>query len=155
MSEQPRHLKAVVLDWAGTMVDHGSLAPMGVFVEAFRRFGLEITIEEARGPMGMAKRAHIATLLALPRIERLWRNAHSGRPPTESLRCRFEQPPHLGVLEMAQSKIDGIDANRPLDRVVVEVRREYRSDGRLSYDSGLVRRGATRFGRTRCCLIQP
>ena len=29
---QPHHLKAVVFDWAGTMVDHGSLAPMGVFV---------------------------------------------------------------------------------------------------------------------------
>jgi beta-phosphoglucomutase-like phosphatase (HAD superfamily) len=48
------HLKSVVFDWAGTMVDHGSLAPMGVFVEAFRRFGIEITVDEARGPMGMA-----------------------------------------------------------------------------------------------------
>ena len=84
MTKPLQHVKSVVFDWAGTMVDHGSLAPMGVFVEAFRRFGLEITIEEARGPMGMAKRAHIATLLALPRIERLWRNAHSGRPPTDA-----------------------------------------------------------------------
>ena len=63
-----RHVRAVVLDWAGTMVDHGSLAPMGVFVEAFARFGVEITIEEARGPMGMAKRPHIAALMAQPRI---------------------------------------------------------------------------------------
>lgn len=77
------HLKAVVFDWAGTMVDHGSLAPMGVFVEAFRRFGVEITVDEARGPMGMAKRAHIAALLALPRVERLWCSVH-GRSPTES-----------------------------------------------------------------------
>ena len=84
MTKPLLHLKSVVFDWAGTMVDHGSLAPMGVFVEAFRRFGIEITIDEARGPMGMAKRAHIATLLALPRIERLWRDAHGGRPPTDA-----------------------------------------------------------------------
>ena len=84
MTKSVRHLRSVVFDWAGTMVDHGSLAPMGVFVEAFRRFGLEITTEEARGPMGMAKRAHVAALLALPRIERLWRDAHGGRPPTEA-----------------------------------------------------------------------
>ena len=84
MTKLLQHVKSVVFDWAGTMVDHGSLAPMGVFVEAFRRFGLEITTEEARGPMGMAKRAHIATLLAQPRIERLWRDAHSGRPPTDA-----------------------------------------------------------------------
>ena len=57
MTEFLQHVKSVVFDWAGTMVDHGSLAPMGVFVEAFRRFGVEITIDEARGPMGMAKRA--------------------------------------------------------------------------------------------------
>ena len=84
MTKPLQHVKSVVFDWAGTMVDHGSLAPMGVFVETFRRFGVEITVEEARGPMGMAKRAHIATVLALPRIERLWREAHGGRSPTEA-----------------------------------------------------------------------
>ena len=82
--DQPfRHLRAVVLDWAGTMVDHGSLAPMGVFVEAFARFGVAITIDEARGPMGMAKRPHIAALLALPRIAAAWRERH-GRAPGEA-----------------------------------------------------------------------
>ena len=80
---QPHHLKAVVFDWAGTMVDHGSLAPMGVFVEAFAQFGVAITIDEARGPMGMAKRPHIAALLAQPRIAAAWRERH-GRAPTEA-----------------------------------------------------------------------
>jgi phosphonoacetaldehyde hydrolase len=79
----PRQLKAVVFDWAGTMVDHGSLAPMGVFVEAFRRFGVAITVDEARGPMGMAKRAHISTLMAQPRVSEAWREAH-GRLPSEA-----------------------------------------------------------------------
>ena len=75
-------LRAVVFDWAGTVVDHGSLAPMGVFVEAFAEFGVAITIEEARGPMGMAKRPHIATLMALPRIASAWTKQH-GHAPTE------------------------------------------------------------------------
>jgi beta-phosphoglucomutase-like phosphatase (HAD superfamily) len=65
-------LKAVVLDWAGTVVDTGSRAPMGVFVEVFARFGVEITIAEARGPMGMAKLEHIRALGALPRIAAAW-----------------------------------------------------------------------------------
>jgi phosphonoacetaldehyde hydrolase len=78
-----KQLRAVVLDWAGTMVDHGSLAPMGVFVEAFDRFGVAITIDEARGPMGMAKRPHIAALMALPRIATAWQEQH-GREPTEA-----------------------------------------------------------------------
>jgi phosphonoacetaldehyde hydrolase len=76
-------LQAVVFDWAGTVIDHGSLAPMGVFVKAFAQFGVEITIAEARGPMGMAKRDHIKALLAQPRISAAWAKAQGG-PPDEA-----------------------------------------------------------------------
>jgi phosphonoacetaldehyde hydrolase len=76
-------LKAVVLDWAGTVIDHGSRAPMGVFVRAFAEFGVDVTIEEARGPMGLAKRDHIAALLRAPRIAAAWAARHGG-PPVEA-----------------------------------------------------------------------
>lgn len=52
-------VRAVILDWAGTVVDHGSRAPMGAFVRAFAAFGVTIAIADARGPMGMAKADHI------------------------------------------------------------------------------------------------
>lgn len=74
------HLKAAVFDWAGTVIDHGSVAPMGVFVAAFARFGVEISIAEARGPMGRAKRDHIAALLAEPRIAADWQRAQGTAP---------------------------------------------------------------------------
>ncbi len=77
-----RHLEAVIFDWAGTVVDHGSLAPMGAFVEAFAEFGVALSVDEARGPMGMAKRPHIAALMALPRVARAWTERH-GHPPGE------------------------------------------------------------------------
>jgi phosphonoacetaldehyde hydrolase len=83
MNASPSQIRAVVFDWAGTVVDHGSLAPMGVFVEVFAKFGVDITIGEARGPMGMAKRPHIAAILALPRVATAWQRKH-GRAPTES-----------------------------------------------------------------------
>jgi phosphonoacetaldehyde hydrolase len=75
-------LQAVVLDWAGTVIDHGSLAPMAAFVRAFERLGVEIVIDEARGPMGMAKRDHIRAVLDLPRVRDAWRARH-GALPTE------------------------------------------------------------------------
>lgn len=71
-------VRAVVFDWAGTIVDFGSRAPMGAFVEAFRRFGVDITIAEARGPMGLAKRDHIRALGTLPRVEAAWRSVQGG-----------------------------------------------------------------------------
>ena len=75
-----RRLKAVVFDWAGTTVDFGSRAPMGAFVEVFRRFGVAITVAEARGPMGLPKRDHIATLVADRGIAERWRAAHGSTP---------------------------------------------------------------------------
>jgi phosphonoacetaldehyde hydrolase len=76
-------VKAVVFDWAGTVVDYGSLAPMGAFVDTFGEFGVTILIDEARGPMGMAKRPHLAAIMALPRVTAAWAERH-GRAPTEA-----------------------------------------------------------------------
>lgn len=84
------HLKAVIFDWAGTVVDYGSLAPMGAFVETFGEFGVSISIEEARGPMGMAKRPHVAALMALPRIAEAWTERHGAAPTDKDVDAVYE-----------------------------------------------------------------
>ena len=76
-------LNAVILDWAGTVVDHGSRAPMGAFVRAFGAFGVTISIADARGPMGMAKRDHIRMVGQAPTVDASWRATH-GRPMSEA-----------------------------------------------------------------------
>jgi phosphonoacetaldehyde hydrolase len=78
MSDQPT-LQAVIFDWAGTVVDHGSRAPMGAFVKAFAEFGVTITIADARGPMGMAKRDHIRMVGQAQAVAAAWQ-AKFGRP---------------------------------------------------------------------------
>ncbi|MBT5432438.1 MAG: phosphonoacetaldehyde hydrolase [Alphaproteobacteria bacterium] len=75
--------KAAVFDWAGTMVDFGSFAPMGVFVEAFGEFGIEASVAEARAPMGMAKWDHIHTMLQGAGINAQWQARH-GAAPTDA-----------------------------------------------------------------------
>ena len=84
---------AVIFDWAGTVVDFGSLAPAAAFVEVFREFGVELTIAEARGPMGLAKREHIRALGRIPRVDAAWREAHGralGAPDVERIHDIFE-----------------------------------------------------------------
>lgn len=75
-------LRAVILDWAGTIVDYGCIAPAGVFVEVFRREGVMITMAEARGPMGAHKRTHIADITQLPTVQARWQAQH-GREPND------------------------------------------------------------------------
>ncbi|MEJ2802604.1 phosphonoacetaldehyde hydrolase [Comamonadaceae bacterium PP-2] len=79
VSSAPDALSAVVFDWAGTIVDFGSCAPMGAFVRLFEQFGIDLTIEQARGPMGMAKWDHIQALGRLPAVAAQWerRYGHS------------------------------------------------------------------------------
>jgi phosphonoacetaldehyde hydrolase len=78
MTDQPK-LQAVIFDWAGTVLDHGSRAPMGAFVKAFAELGVSITIADARGPMGMAKRDHIRMVGQAPAVAAAWQ-ARYGRP---------------------------------------------------------------------------
>lgn len=75
-------LKAVVFDWAGTTIDFGSFAPMGAFVEAFAEFEIPVTVAQARAPMGLPKRDHIAAMLRSLAISEAWYRRH-GRIPGE------------------------------------------------------------------------
>ncbi len=76
-------IEAVIFDWAGTTVDFGCMAPVAAFVDAFADYGLAVTLAETREPMGTAKRDHISTMLAMPRISELFRQ-HHGRDHTEA-----------------------------------------------------------------------
>ena len=76
-------LEAVIFDWAGTVVDFGSFAPTQVLVDAFDAEGVPITLAEARVPMGMAKRDHIAALGRLPSVAQRWQ-AHFGQPMSDA-----------------------------------------------------------------------
>ena len=75
----PHTLAAVVFDWAGTLIDFGSHAPMGAFVKLFEQHGVAITVDEARVPMGLPKWQHIQALGQLPRVAAAWAAQH-GRP---------------------------------------------------------------------------
>ncbi len=73
-------VEALILDWAGTVVDFGSFAPTSIFVEAFARaYDFAVTLDEARQPMGLGKWDHIAALGRLPSVDARWQ-ARFGHP---------------------------------------------------------------------------
>jgi len=69
-------IKLAIFDWAGTTVDYGCCAPAAVFIEGYRQKGVAITLAEARAPMGMEKRAHIAAIAQMPAVIERWQAVH-------------------------------------------------------------------------------
>ncbi|WP_028583350.1 phosphonoacetaldehyde hydrolase [Desulfogranum mediterraneum] len=72
-------VQLVVFDWAGTTVDFGCQAPIVAFAEGFRQKGIEISMAQAREPMGREKRAHIRAITEMDEVARAW-EAQYGRP---------------------------------------------------------------------------
>ena len=73
-------LQAVILDWAGTTVDYGSVAPIRVLQQVFADHGVPIAEEEARQDMGILKKDHIRALLDVPRIRVAWLERQHNAP---------------------------------------------------------------------------
>jgi phosphonoacetaldehyde hydrolase len=141
-SQHPR--RAVVFDWAGTLIDFGSLAPMGAFVSLFSRYRVDISVAEARVPMGLPKWDHIKALGSQPRIAAQWEAAH-GRAfsdaDVDDLYAVFT-PMNMESVRHHSTLIDGVidvvgelrerayaigsttGYNRPIMEVVVPLARE-------------------------------
>jgi len=102
-------IKAIILDWAGTVVDHGSRAPMGAFVKAFAQFGVTISIADARGPMGMAKRDHIRMVGTSPAVAAAWRAKHGRDFDEAAIDAIFEvfEPMNIAAIEAHSALIPG------------------------------------------------
>jgi phosphonoacetaldehyde hydrolase len=128
----PLRIRGVMLDWAGTTVDHGSVAPVLALQELFARHNLALSSENARRHMGLLKRDHIRAILSLPDVQADWR-ALAGRDPGEedvlSLFAEFG-PLQLEIIARHSKVIDG----------VVETVRDWQSRGiRIGTSTGYTR----------------
>jgi phosphonoacetaldehyde hydrolase len=73
-------IRLVILEWAGTIVDFGALAPVDAWVRLFARHGVEIGAAEVRAASGPSAREQLQAIVAA--VEERWADAHGGRGPT-------------------------------------------------------------------------
>ncbi|MDP6745368.1 MAG: phosphonoacetaldehyde hydrolase [SAR324 cluster bacterium] len=91
-------VKGLVLDWSGTTADEYVLAPAVVFVDVFKKFKVEISMAEARGPMGLRKDLHILELTKVPEIRERWKSVHGKYPDQTDVDEMFE---HFVPMQLA------------------------------------------------------
>ncbi|GAB4348323.1 MAG: phosphonoacetaldehyde hydrolase [Oricola sp.] len=71
-------VKAVIFDWAGTLVDFGSLAPVLSLQRVFAEAGVTVSAEDVRADMGLGKLDHIRHLAMRANVARNWAASHGG-----------------------------------------------------------------------------
>jgi len=76
------HIRAVILDWAGTTVDFGSLAPVAALQRSFDAAGAPVTADEVRAHMGVLKKDQIRLICQGRRVRDAWMERH-GTTPSE------------------------------------------------------------------------
>src|SRR5215469_15806853 len=104
-----KRLQAVIFDWAGTTVDHGSLAPVRAVTELFARHGIRLSDADARRDMGIFKKDHIRRILAMPQVGASWHEqngSHWDERTVETLFLEF-QPLQMEILEAYSQVIGG------------------------------------------------
>ena len=103
-------VKALILDWSGTVADAYVIAPAVVFVDVFSRQGVEISMEEARGPMGLRKDLHIAALTKVPEIKERWTKIKDREPTQDDVDAMFADfvPLQLQCLKLYTTLLPGV-----------------------------------------------
>jgi phosphonoacetaldehyde hydrolase len=105
-----RRVEAVIFDWAGTTVDHGSLAPVRALTELFADCGVPLSGADARRDMGLFKKDHIRRILALPNVSEAWRAKYGAAPAESDVERLFEgfSPVQMKILEKHAGVIGGV-----------------------------------------------
>jgi phosphonoacetaldehyde hydrolase len=65
-------IQAVILDWSGTTVDYGCVAPAKVFIAVFAEQGVGHHPERGACPHRGFKRDHIRAITHMPRVAQCW-----------------------------------------------------------------------------------
>ncbi len=104
------HIKAVILDWAGTAVDYGSLAPVAALQRIFEENGVAISAAEAREDMGLLKKDHIRRILSGPRVREEWSRVFGVAPSERDVEKLFADflPKQASILAQFSEPIEGV-----------------------------------------------
>ncbi|TKB56634.1 phosphonoacetaldehyde hydrolase [Ferrimonas aestuarii] len=86
-----QHIDAVIFDWAGTICDYGSLAPLAAFQQLFANRGIDVSLQQAREPMGTEKKEHIRRMLAMPSIAQQWQQIYHSQATPADLDDLYQQ----------------------------------------------------------------
>jgi len=105
-SETGSVIQAVFLDWAGTVVDHGSIAPVKALESVLTSAGLSVPSAVIRRDMGMAKKDHVRRLLYDHKVIQQWQRLYDAQPTEADVELLYAQlEPRMMEALIAHSQV--------------------------------------------------
>ena len=95
-------LKAVILDWDGTIVDHGSCASIQTIIELFGRNGVQVSVQQVRSTMGISQRAQIEAITEMDQVMLQWEQIHGLYPTQKDIYILYRE-----LMPLLAADIDG------------------------------------------------
>jgi phosphonoacetaldehyde hydrolase len=95
-----KSIQGIIFDWAGTIVDFGCMAPVAVFVDLFGEYGVNLSLSNAREPMGLAKIDHLRSLFDIGEVAEDWVNIHGAFPAEEMIHEMYRRSEELMSLSV-------------------------------------------------------
>jgi len=125
-------VQSLVLDWAGTAVDHGCIGPAIVFVDVFAQKGVDVSIADARRFMGLAKKDHIRSMCELPEVAQGWKSKYDRLPNETDVDALYERT----AIQMVDTILDH---SSPIDGVVDTIRKLRNMGIKIGSSTGYVK----------------
>ena len=103
-------IPAIFLDWAGTVVDHGSIAPVKALEAVLASAGLSVPPAVIRRDMGLAKKDHVRRLLQEDELVQQWRSLYGSGPTETDVDRLYAQlaPKMMETLRVYSQVISGV-----------------------------------------------
>lgn len=112
-------IEAIILDWAGTTIDYGCMAPVHAFIAAFNQYEIFPTIEEVRKPMGLLKIDHIRSMLSMTRLNDAWLKKYRRNWDENDVKSIYKRMEEITL----ESLVNFVDIKPNVTEVVAELRK--------------------------------
>lgn len=88
---QRRALRAVIMDWSGTLIDKYGIVPTQAFSQTFAKRGLQVSFTEIRKHMGLRKDRHLSAILASPEVYPQFIEQYSREPNGDDIKSMYNE----------------------------------------------------------------
>ncbi|WP_368654179.1 phosphonoacetaldehyde hydrolase [Ornithinibacillus sp. 4-3] len=105
-----RKIKAVIFDWAGTIVDFGSMDPVVALKNVFKSFQIDVSYELVRESMGKHKKDHIRDILTSASSASQWESIYHQSWTEEDVEMVYQSfnKELIHVLSTDAEMLDGV-----------------------------------------------